>query len=179
MSVQRLFFALWPDPVVRAALARVDQQLPRRLGRRVAIENYHITLVFLGSVSAEQRPLLEEAAATVDAGQFDLELQRFGHWPGPRIIWLAPAQLPPELLTLAYGLRTASESFGLHPDQRPYNPHLTLRRKVLRPPSNWPAIEPVRWRAARFALVASETDEKGPVYTVLHDWPLRLIHAGG
>jgi RNA 2',3'-cyclic 3'-phosphodiesterase len=178
MSVQRLFFALWPDPEVRAALARADEQLPRRLGRRVAIENYHITLVFLGSVNAEQRPVLEEAAATVNACQFELDLRRFGHWPGPRVIWLAPAHMPPELLSLAYGLRSAAGKCGLQPDQRPYEAHMTLRRKVLRPPPRWPVIGTIRWRVRRFALVASETNETGPVYTVLQDWSLCPVHTG-
>lgn len=179
MSERRLFFALWPDPAVRAALARVEQQLPRRLGRPVAIENYHITLVFLGAVASDQQQMLEAAAGEADSGQFELELQRFGYWPGPRVLWLAPLHLPPELLSLAYRLRTASEHCGLQPDQRPYQPHLTLRRKVPRQPPAWPDINPVRWQVTRFALIASETNADGPVYTVLRDWSLRLIHASG
>lgn len=174
MSVRRLFFALWPDPELRAAIARIDEQLPHRLGRRVAIENYHITLVFLGSVPGERLAMLGKAAVGVKAAPFELELQRFGYWSGPRVLWLAPAHLPPELLGLAYGLRTASEQCGLQPDQRPYQPHLTLRRKVPKPPPVWPDMDPVRWRVTQYVLVASETNDKGPVYTVLNDWPLRL-----
>lgn len=172
MSVPRLFFALWPDPGLRAAIAQVDERLPRRLGRRVAVENYHITLVFLGPVPDERLAMLETAAAGVKAAPFELELQRFGYWPGPRVLWLAPVHLPPELLGLAYGLRTASEACGLQPDQRPYQPHLTLRRKVAKPPRSWPGIAPVRWRVSRFVLAASETNDKGSLYTLLNDWPL-------
>ncbi|MEK7758301.1 MAG: 2'-5' RNA ligase family protein, partial [Pseudomonadota bacterium] len=53
METQRLFFALWPDPVLQQRLAQAAEALlPRAAGRRVRAENLHCTLVFLGAVEA-------------------------------------------------------------------------------------------------------------------------------
>ncbi len=46
----RLFFALWPDPPTRTALAMLVDGLPLVGGRRVPAENLHLTLAFLGNV---------------------------------------------------------------------------------------------------------------------------------
>ena len=51
-SAQRLFFALWPDPAVRAALAGVTARLPLPRGRLTPPQNLHVTLVFLGAAAA-------------------------------------------------------------------------------------------------------------------------------
>ncbi len=59
---QRLFFALWPSEEVRAGLAEVMASLDVRGGKPVAAENLHITLLFLGSVTAQTRICAEKIA---------------------------------------------------------------------------------------------------------------------
>lgn len=53
----RLFFALWPDDLGRADLARAIHEAARSCGGRPVPEhNLHATLVFLGSVAVNRLP---------------------------------------------------------------------------------------------------------------------------
>lgn len=167
----RLFFALWPDDEVRRQLAEVAARLPRGAGRAVAPANYHITLEFIGDADADTRAALETAAGRLSIEPFKLTLGRFGYWARPRILWFGPHHLPPELLGLAYQLRTVAGQCGVEPDTRPYRPHVTLARKVARQPK-WPAVQPVDWPINDFVLCQSLTTARGPVYEVLTRWPL-------
>jgi 2'-5' RNA ligase len=174
MGTQRLFFALWPDDAVRARIEALARRLPARLGRRVPPENFHITLEFIGNVGAAARQCLETAASELKAEPFEFNLERFGYFPGSRVVWLAPGQLPAPMLKLACQLRAAGQRCGYQPEERPYHPHITLFRKVARPP-RWPIVEPVVWKVTDFALVESITTEKGATYHLIRRWDLSLV----
>lgn len=170
--VQRLFFALWPDAALRQAIRRHCKALLRHGGGRpVAVENLHITLAFLGTTDARQRGCVERAADAIALPPFELTLDRVGHWPRPRVLWLAPGEQPPALLDLAASLRRGAIACGLRQEARPYRAHLTLMRKVARPPAEL-ACRPLVWPIDRFALVVSETRPEGVRYTPLRFWPL-------
>jgi len=68
-------------------------------------------------------------------------------------------------------------SCGLKPDPRPYQPHLTLARKVTAR-LDLAAPESVLWTPVDFVLVSSETRSSGPVYQVLQRWPLIAADRG-
>lgn len=156
---------------MREQIAAAAARLPRGLGRVVPAANYHITLEFIGTADADLRARLETAAGRLSLAGFRMRLQRFGHWPRARVVWLGPDHLPPELLALAYQLRAVSEVCGLQPEQRPYRPHVTLVRKAGRAPE-WPGIEPVDWPVKDFVLCASHSTSKDPQYEILKHWPL-------
>ncbi|MGH8519928.1 MAG: 2'-5' RNA ligase family protein, partial [Gammaproteobacteria bacterium] len=59
---QRLFFALWPSEEARSSLAEVTASLHVRRAKPVPAENLHITLLFLGSVTAQTRTCAEAIA---------------------------------------------------------------------------------------------------------------------
>ncbi len=167
----RLFFALWPPEAVRARIATAAEGLPRSCGRQVPDANLHMTLEFIGNTDEAMYNCLAEAADTVTVEPFTLSLSRFGYWQKPRMIWLGPHHMPPDLLALVFKLRAALGGCGLQPDSRPYRPHVTLVRKVERQPS-WPEVEPINWPVADFVLCRSQTAPKGPTYEVLRRWPL-------
>lgn len=168
---QRLFFALWPPAEVRRLLAaRVREHVPV-WARAVPAGNLHVTLAFVGAVTARTRACLEQAAATVAGEAFALELNHIGAWPGPGILWLAPAATPPALLQLATGLQRALQPCGYAPEDRPYQPHVTLARK-LQGPFPPVAVSPLYWPVQDFVLVESLTTPAGPSYQVLQHWPL-------
>jgi 2'-5' RNA ligase len=168
---QRLFFALWPDAGVRAALAGFALGNLRRPARRVPEANLHITLAFPGSVTAEVRDCLEAAAADIRAGAFALSIDRVGYWPRPRILWAGPTHTPAEVWTLVKELRRTMLACGLQPETRPWQAHVTLARKAVRalPVTE---IDPVHWSISDFCLVESVTDPSGPVYRIIRRWPL-------
>jgi len=160
---------------VRARLVEVTRDARRKLARAgartVDPANIHITLAFLGNVPEEQFPCLASSAARVQASAFELLLDRWGFFRRAQVQYLAPATVPGELERLVGRLWDVAEACGLKPDARPYQPHLTLARKVTAR-LDLPAPESVPWTPADFVLVSSETRADGPVYRILKRWPL-------
>ena len=168
---QRLFFALWPDAGVRAALEATGKSLLGKRVKRIPAANLHLTLAFAGSVTSRVRRCLETAAGDIRQAPFDLTIDHGGHWQRPRIAWIGPTHTPPGLWSLVGDLRTAFESCGLQADTRPYQPHVTLARKISRL-ENATHINPVPWSIRSFSLVASVTDPRGARYERLVSWAL-------
>ena len=168
----RLFFALWPDAAIRSQLEHISTQLAPKAGRAVKLENYHTTLLFLGSVPADCLAALLEAADAIQAESFTLTIDRTGWWRRSGIFWLAPGYVPPALLQLVASLREAAARLGLPLEARDYQPHITLRRKA-RNAHVLPRFTPFAWPAREFCLVQSETRAGGPVYRVLKCRPLQ------
>jgi 2'-5' RNA ligase len=171
-TVERLFFALWPSDDVRQAIRHSCKfSLRHSGGRPVALENWHITLAFLGSVDAEQRACVEHMASVIHLPDLELQLDHIGHWARPRVLWLGAQETPDELTELANRLIVGSRDCGLSLDKRPFKAHLTLKRKVKEPPPPC-EVKPVAWPVKSFALVRSNTLPEGVQYEVVRDWPL-------
>jgi 2'-5' RNA ligase len=168
---QRLFFALWPDDDVRAALDAAGKSLLGKRVKRVAASNLHLTLAFAGAVSTGVRRCLETAAGDIRLPSFDLVIDHSDYWRRPRIAWIGPTHVPPTLWSLSGALRTAFESCGLQAETRPYLPHVTLARKVGGLPDVAPP-GPVPWSIRSFSLVESVTEARGVRYQRLVSWPL-------
>jgi 2'-5' RNA ligase len=145
--------------------------LPRAAGRRVREENLHCTLVFLGAVEAAQRLCLEDAAALVRAEPFTLTLDRLGYFRRPQVAWLGCTTTPAALQALVAGLNYGAASCGFPPEQRPYEVHLTVARKLRRDPGRMP-IMPIAWPVQQFALMESVSESDGVHYRPLRFWDL-------
>ena len=170
-SRQRLFFALWPNAAVRAALVQSSQALLGKRVRRVPEANLHITLAFVGPVTAAVRQCLEQQATQIRGTPFELTLERVGHWARPRILWAGPRHTPPALWSLVGGLNSAFEVCGLARETRPWQAHVTLARKISRAPE--PAsIEPIHWSISDFCLVESVGGPHGVSYRIVASWKL-------
>ena len=167
---QRLFFALWPNDVVREQLHRAGRRIHKQ-GKQVARDNLHITLVFVGSVNAEQRDCMIAAAEAVSGQPFELRFEKAGVFGRSRVQWLAPGETPEAMLTLARDLSAALEPCGYEPERRPYRAHVTTARKVTRP-TPVTEIDPIHWSVSDFARVESVTHQEGPEYRVLKRWNL-------
>ena len=173
-KVQRLFLALWPDDELRKHIKRSGKSLLRHGGGRpVALENIHITLVFLGNVDEHQQACVEQVADGVQCPIFSLKLDKAGHWPRPRVLWLGCKETPEPLKQLVSDLYQGINHCGIQLDSRPYQAHLTLMRKVSKPPADL-TIEPIDWSLDRFVLVKSTTHPEGVKYSVIKEWPLRV-----
>ena len=173
----RLFFALWPEPALRAALAATADALLQAHpndGRRLRADRYHLTLQFLGDVEALHRDDVvaraNGAAARVDSPAFDLVLDQAGGFANARVWWLAPGTVPDGLRQLWDALGLALRQAGQKPKASPgFSPHLTLVRDVA---ARLPAtpVAPLRWRVDRFVLVDSQPPRP---YRIVGEWPLR------
>ena len=169
--MKRLFFALWPDDGVRARLSEQARLLPINTGRRVPPENFHITLVFLGNVEEQAVAALTGTAKGMGIPRFCLQINHCGWWKRAKVAWLAPAYTPEPVLELVRQLNHQSRLAGLPVDERDYNPHLTIARKLTRPLKPC-TFEPIHWDVRKFCLVESVTYEKGARYRVLQSWAL-------
>lgn len=181
---RRLFFALWPDEEQRTALVHAVARIVRRCGGRpVPATNLHITLAFLGSVP---EPRLEELSAIArrtaatfpgGAGPLSVSLEALEHWSKPQV--LAVLERREEALgaavsavaELARILTAATAAAGFSPDLKPFRTHVTVARKVARPPRS-SAVRKVLWGFDAFALVESRTLAAGPVYSVVESYLL-------
>lgn len=184
-DVTRLFFALWPAPCVREALAARAAALhpeselepepePRSPTRRIPAGRYHLTLYFLGAHAADAAPAAiaaaRRAADTLHAAPFDLDIDRSGSFETRgHVGWLGPTSIPDGLQQLRQALDRALRTAGLPRDPHPdFVPHLTVATGAEAPlPSR--AIAAVRWSVTDFVLGASA----GGAYRVLARWPLR------
>lgn len=170
---RRLFFALGPAPAVREALAAAAVPVQKHCrGRVVPVENFHITLRFMGNVAEAGLQTLLAAGDAAGGRQFDLALERVGYWPKPAVVWLGPRSPGDELLRLVANLNTELESVGFGPDHRPYRPHLTLLREAERGPEQPYLERRINWPVVDFSLIESQTRAEGLVYTPLKTWPL-------
>ncbi len=171
----RLFFALWPGARERAAIADAAAAFTDGLhGRRIPPENYHLTLAFVGEVTAAQFAVLQQIGRDQRLTGCTLTLDAFEYWREARVVVAHARKTPPELLELSVQLRGAlaqsPAAFRLEP-ARPLRGHVTLARKVAQAPV-LPAMSPVEWTAREFSLVRSDTSGVRPVYTVVDTWPL-------
>ena len=105
-------------------------------GRRVPIDNWHITIRFLGDVTDLQLELLmgrlDESVAT-DPDR--VWLDGIGAFPKPSnasVVYCSVDDRDGLLSHLAGVCEEASVDIGLEPEDRPFHPHLTLSR--VRPP---------------------------------------------
>ena len=179
VRVRRRFFALWPDPATREALAHATRKAVRHCGGRpVPRDNLHATVAFLGSVpeTALVAVLAAGSAAAGESAAFALRVEAIDFWPKPQVL-VATTGTPPQAEALAGRLWRAVEPLGIPRDPRPLRIHVTLARKV-RKPAPGPGMHPVDWTVAALALVESVTDPAGARYTPLAQWPLQVSCAG-
>ncbi|GAB3381607.1 2'-5' RNA ligase family protein [Azotobacter armeniacus] len=167
----RLFFGL-PLPHRQAAEIDIWRNGLALDGRLVARRNLHLTLAFLGSQPVERLEELQRLAGQIQGKGFELNLDRLeiGHHG---LISLAPSQPPEALLQLAGELHNVLRAAGHSPDERAFWPHLTLARQC-RKRSALDSPPGFAWRAERFVLFHSTSDEQGSVYHPLLHWPLAM-----
>ena len=138
----------------------------------------HLTLAFVGSVTPTQVAQLEEIAAGVRAGAFDLRLDRLGFWPQRGILWAGCSQSPAPLLRLAESLvaRLRAAAFVIDHGSA-LVPHITLARRARC--SSLPQLEiPIRWQVSEFALVETHLHPSAASYKALASFPLNEVDAG-
>jgi 2'-5' RNA ligase len=178
MTALRAFLALEIGEGARRAAAAAAERLAREVrGREVRWarpESYHLTLRFLGEISAEQAALVAArvAEAVAPIAPFELRLGELVAFPSlrrPRV--LAVSVEPEALLTaLARRVEAATLRAGLSPEARAFRPHLTLGRVRDRAHPDLHAAGPLRaepFRVAEVVLFRSDLHPEGALHTPL------------
>jgi 2'-5' RNA ligase len=172
-SSRRLFFALpLPDALQQQVIRwRADAFSPEA-GRPVAAANLHLTLAFLGEVSAQKEQALARLADRIAQPGFSLRLDDLGHWPRPGVVWLGTRRAPRGLLQLAELLRSQAARSGCYQSPMPFHPHITLLRAATQPVAIPPKTPGWAFNAETFALYQSVFENGRTRYHQLEQWPL-------
>ena len=137
----RVFFALWPGKVERAALSAWRLPLHKQCnGRKMRPETLHATLVFLGNVPEHRLEALQLAAGEVSGKTFELRLDTARYWGHNHIVYAAPGQTPELLLQLVSELEHRLHLHSFRFDRRSYKPHVTLLRNAKWKDESLPAM---------------------------------------
>jgi 2'-5' RNA ligase len=133
-------------------------------------DTLHLTLAFLGDMSAAQRDAVLRGIHDIPVAAFELNFEQTGYWPHNGIGWLGLRQPSHPLDSLVQALREQLRTLEIPFDARPHTPHITLLRKT----PGGAALEclPVKWAIDGFVLVASNPQADGAHYDVLKKWPL-------
>ena len=174
----RLFYALWPDEILRSRLAEVSTWARQRAtGKWVRPENLHLTLAFLGPVDEGLWPNLRRVGADAAGARFVLRFDRVEIWPGNGIVCLRADLTPDPLRELVSGLGSRLAAAGFPAESRNYRAHVTLARKGRSDRSRFELADPVIWTAESFCLVESRQGPWGSVYTPWECWSLGTSEA--
>jgi 2'-5' RNA ligase len=117
------------ERIHRATRVLREEELPVRW---IGLENYHITLKFLGEVRPEDVPSIEAAMMKVasSTASFSTEFCGFGAFPTirrPRMLWLGVGATP-ALRCLKQDLEWAMGDCGFEAETQAFHPHITLGR---------------------------------------------------
>ncbi|OGW85485.1 MAG: 2'-5' RNA ligase [Omnitrophica bacterium RIFCSPHIGHO2_02_FULL_46_11] len=100
--------------------------------RFLPIENWHLTLHFLGQINPDQLKSLqlELPKAVAQIKPFSISLEDLGAFPKkfPRVLWLGVAGDRDGLLALKKCLDQILKKLHFEIETRPYHPHITIAR---------------------------------------------------
>ncbi|MBB3313522.1 2'-5' RNA ligase [Rhizobium sp. BK196] len=123
----RLFTALEIPRNAAMSLSLLRGGLPG--ARWIDVENYHITLRFIGDVDGRTADEIVERLDRIDRPEFQLRLEGIGSFGSkkPHSIW-AGVSPSPEMNALQGEIERICQRIGLPPDPRKFTPHVTLAR---------------------------------------------------
>lgn len=164
----RLFLALVPPPELRRQLgALADAAHARCGGRRMPDASLHLTLAFLGEVAPATAEELADWVASLEIPAGRWQLDTWGHFRRPGILWVGSQRPDATLQGLHDGLWQALEARGLQGRPSRFEPHITLLRRARRlTDAGLPDVD-LEWPYNRLELIHSITDRQGARYTTL------------
>lgn len=174
----RLFTALEVPRDAALSLSLLRGGIPG--ARWIDVENYHLTLRFIGDVDGHLADEIAHGLDRVHRPSFDLLLSGVGAFGSrkPHAIYAA-ARPSPELTALQAEIDRICTRAGAPSDQRKFVPHVTLARlrnvddgevaRYLSGRSNFSALP---FRVSRFVLMSSRDSVGGGPYVVEEAWPL-------
>jgi RNA 2',3'-cyclic 3'-phosphodiesterase len=179
----RLFLALAIPTDVREKIAALIRELrgvdanPKWINP----DNLHATLKFIGEVAPEKAVQIGDALATVQTRQpVVVEFRDIGFFPDarrPKTAWVG-IQPPQMLSSLAAEANRVLAPLGIHREEKPFVPHLTIARfkETFLSPALRAEIEDPKSRnfgtltTGEFHLIESKRKSAGAEYTTLRSF---------
>lgn len=174
----RLFTALEIPRDAALSLSLLRGGLPG--ARWIDVENYHITLRFIGDVAGHVADDIVNELDRVRRSSFTLALSGVGAFgqKKPHAVW-AGVTASPDLSALQAEIDRICHRMGIPADPRKFMPHVTLARLRNSSPLDVAAYLSARgnfaatpFRVGRFVLMSSRDSVGGGPYIVEEAWPL-------
>jgi len=187
----RLFVAVGMSAEVAGAARELVTRLRDRAARLapasrirwVAPDRLHVTVRFIGHMDEGRAMAIRDALhAPISLDPFDLTVASVGTFPSegpPRVVWSGLSHAKERLVAAERLVSDRLAAVGIPPDDRPYNPHLTLGR--VREPAGLKSralLDGVRdttlgvTAVAAITLYESRQSSEGPTYVALQTTPL-------
>lgn len=146
----RCFIALGPDAPTRRRLEGLAKSLPAPA--RLHPADLHLTIAFLGALTAECEAGLHDALRPLARRLPDLAFTSLELWPSPARPRVAVAgyALPDGLRQLVAETQAILTGMALPVESRPFRPHVTLARFKHGQPAPSPSPQPAGVPPARF-----------------------------
>jgi 2'-5' RNA ligase len=185
----RAFIAIPVDENVRDLASSIVKDLATAGAdvKWVEPENLHLTLKFLGNISADMvdqiSTVIEEATAQMN--QFEVTIDGIGGFPGGkkslRVIWLGVNDKSGLMEKISLAIEQGCKKLGFMSEERGFKPHLTIGRvrqgsqnlSKLRAAISSVEFNPLKLSIDRVNLMRSELSPRGPTYTVLKTFGLK------
>ena len=179
----RLFTALEIPRDAAMSLSLLRGGLPG--ARWIDVENYHLTLRFIGDVEGHVADEVANALDRISRPAFTLTLSGVGAFGGkkPHSVW-AGTSASPDMNALQAEIERICQRLGLPADPRKFSPHVTLARlrntnpidvaNYLSARGNFATMP---FRVGRFVLMSSRASVGGGPYVIEEAWPLQGAEA--
>jgi RNA 2',3'-cyclic 3'-phosphodiesterase len=175
----RLFTALEIPRNAAMSLSLLRGGLPG--ARWIDVENYHITLRFIGDVDGRTADEIVNRLDRIDREEFQISLSGIGAFGSkkPHSVW-AGVSASPELNALQGEIERICQRIGLPPDPRKFTPHVTLARlrsarveDVVHYLSGRGNFHTLPFMVGRFVLMSSKESVGGGPYLTEEIFPLQ------
>ncbi len=174
----RLFTALEIPRDAAMSLSLLRGGLPG--ARWIDVENYHLTLRFIGDIEGHVADEIANALDRVRRPSFSLTLSGVGAFGSkkPHAVWAGTAPSP-DLNALQAEIERICQRIGIPSDPRKFMPHVTLARLRNSSPADVAHYLSARgnfaampFKVGRFVLMSSRDSVGGGPYVIEEAWPL-------
>ncbi|TBN19973.1 RNA 2',3'-cyclic phosphodiesterase [Agrobacterium cavarae] len=181
----RLFTALEIPRNAAMSLSLLRGGLPGV--RWIDVENYHITLRFIGDIDGRTADEVVDRLDRIDREEFQINLTGMGSFGSkkPHSLW-AGVSPSPEMVALQAEIERICQRLGLPPDPRKFTPHVTLARlrnsrldDVVHYLSGRGDFRTSPFTVGRFVLMSSKESVGGGPYIVEEAFPLYESRSAG
>lgn len=190
MESIRTFIAIQMPADIRQKLAEIGEELKKSGAdaKWVAEDNFHITLKFLGNVTAGRMTAVSQVVGSVveRTESFHLVLSGVGAFPRlsrPSVVWVGISDGSDRVASLAEKIDAELGRLGFEREERPFSGHVTIAR--IRTSKNLERlkeiIEGLReqhvgvFGVESVAIMKSELRRSGPIYTAINEYDLRIV----
>lgn len=180
----RLFTALEIPRNVAMSLSLLRGGLPG--ARWIDVENYHITLRFIGDVDGRTADEIVDRLDRIERPEFQARVNGIGSFGSkkPHSVWAGVAPSP-DMYALQAEIERICQRIGLPPDPRKFTPHVTLARlkncrldDVVHYLSGRGNFHTAPFTVSRFVLLSSKESVGGGPYLTEEVFPLQEASYG-